>query len=110
MNIKAKVWLTLDEKPLIGKGGYLLLKKIYEKGSLRAAAEELGVSYSFAWKYIQRIERVLGERIVITERGGEFRGGSHLTDEGVRLLRLYEKAAKSIEEMIKTLENEGFSF
>jgi len=105
ISARTKLWLTANGKPLIGEGGYLLLKKIEEKGSLVKAAEELGVSYSFAWRYLQRVEKLLGKKVVESHRGGGERGGTSLTPEGRLLVQLYERARKlverSIEEFVK---------
>ncbi|MCU7786856.1 LysR family transcriptional regulator [Pyrobaculum sp. 3827-6] len=54
-------------------------------GSIKGAAERLGVPYSSVWNKIARGERLLGARLVAASR----RGGARLTEEGRRVLRLY---------------------
>ncbi len=104
VHVRVKVWISIDGEPLLGEGGYRLLKKIEETGSLVKAAEELGMSYSFAWKYLRRIERLVGKKVVNTYRGGERRGGSTLTEEGKLLVRVYEKVYGEIETIVKKVE------
>ncbi|AKG38601.1 MAG: winged helix-turn-helix domain-containing protein [Infirmifilum sp.] len=102
LEVKYKVWLAKDGKPVIGSGGASLLKAILETGSINAAANALGYSYSFAWTYLKKIEQRTGLKVVEKTRGGEEKGGATLTPEGKRLLELYLRAEEAVR---KALEN-----
>ncbi len=88
MKIKFKVWIEEDDKFLIGKGGYTILKAIDQYGSIAKASEVLNMSYKFIWSYIKKLEENLGESVVDMKRGKK--GGTILTPAGKKLLRTYE--------------------
>ena len=68
------------------KGAYQLLCGIEDTGSLKHAAEDLGMSYSKAWSLIKEIEDDFGKQIV----AGHVPRGSEITPFGHRLLGAYE--------------------
>lgn len=87
-----KIWLEHEGKPLIGKGGAEILEQIKNEQSISKAAEKLGMSYRYVWSYLQRIEKVLGEPVVKTYRGGKSGGGgAKLTKLGRELLEEYRR-------------------
>ncbi len=59
-----------------------LLQSIYERGSLRVAAKERGISYRHAWGIMQKWEGALGQPLARLERGR----GATLTPLGQKLL------------------------
>ena len=76
-----------DEK-CFGPGIAVLLQKVQELHSLRAAAMSIGMAYSKAWKIINSIEKEFDVRLI--DREGAH--GSHLTDEARALIRQYHEA------------------
>ena len=48
VNPRVKVWLEADGKNLMGKGGAAILRNVLVEGSIRRAAEKLGISYKYA--------------------------------------------------------------
>jgi len=103
MQIKWKFWIEKDEKHVMGKGGYEILKAIKECGSILRASKRLGMSYRFIWSYLKRMERVLGEEVVISKRGGAKGGETVLTPFGEELLRLYERFEKLMDSALRGL-------
>lgn len=89
VEVRSKVWLEENGSPLIGAGRAELLRAVERTGSINAAAKELGMDYRRAWGLIDSMEKRLTFKLVIRQRGGSGRGTS-LTDEGRRLLDLYE--------------------
>src|SRR5262245_9762785 len=73
----------------LGPGRVDLLELIQETGSLRAAAERMGVSYMRAWQLVKYTNRCFGEPLVKVMRGGKAGGGARLTESGRRTLTLY---------------------
>ncbi|MEF8756871.1 MAG: TOBE domain-containing protein [Halobacteriales archaeon] len=67
-----------------------LLQAIDEHGSLNAAADDLGRSYSRALDRLEALERVHGS-LVERRRGGPAGGGSDLTDAARDLLARFER-------------------
>ncbi len=66
-----------------------ILEEVERRGSLLAAARSQGISYSWVWSKINRVEELLGEKLISVRRGGSKGGGAVLTDVGKELLDLY---------------------
>jgi len=88
------LWLETEKGIFFGPGRAELLDMIEQYGSLRKAAEELGMSYRAAWGKLKRTEEVLGFKLV--DRTRNYKEGYRLTDSG-RALR--EKFGRWIEEV-----------
>ncbi|NCD25119.1 MAG: LysR family transcriptional regulator [Deltaproteobacteria bacterium] len=78
--VRMHLWLESGESVYFGMGRVMLLDKIEEHGSLRKAAEALGMSYRAAWGKLRATEDALGE--VLVESVGTKRGGCRLTARG----------------------------
>ena len=61
---------------------FQLLQSIAERGSLRLAAKERGLSYRHAWGLLRKWQRVFGQPLAHLERGR----GATLTSLGEKLL------------------------
>lgn len=85
--IRLHIWLETTEGVFFGTGRALLLMKIEEHGSLKKAAEDLGMSYRAAWGKIRKTEEVLGVRL-IAQKGCK-KGGHRLTEHGELLKEKY---------------------
>ncbi len=86
-----KLWLSsITGEGIISDDTYDLLKLIKGKGSLKAAAESLGMSYRKAWGNIKDAEALLGYELTNKERGGKDGGQSTLTHKAIKLLEAYE--------------------
>ncbi len=66
-----------------------ILEEVERKGSLLAAARSQGISYSWVWSRVNRVEEILGEKLISVRRGGSRGGGAALTDIGRELLSIY---------------------
>ena len=106
LRVRFKVWLESESGALLGEGGVELLRAVQETGSLKEAARRLNYSYSFAWRYLRRLEDRLGLKLVRTLRGGKAGGTAELTEEALRLLEIYtlaEEAVRSVVERINAV-------
>lgn len=92
-----------DSKSVFGRGIATLCNGVREKGSLNAAAKEIGMAYSKAWRIIKETEASLGVQLL--NRDGAH--GSTLTEEGDHLLDMYfsinEKLSEKALELYKEL-------
>lgn len=102
MKLKYKIWFEVDGEPVITELKYKLLKEIERTKSIKKAAEILNISYKKALEHIKVIEKRLGKRIVIRERGK----GAYLTPEGKKLIEVYEKAKKEFEKTARLIEED----
>ncbi|HWW00032.1 MAG TPA: LysR family transcriptional regulator [Candidatus Acidoferrum sp.] len=79
------------EEVALGPGKVDLLALIAETGSIRAAAERMGMSYMRAWTLIKTMNACFREPLVAASRGGEQHGGAVLTETGRTALKLYRE-------------------
>ncbi|GGU75187.1 molybdenum-dependent transcriptional regulator [Pseudomonas laurentiana] len=68
-----------------------LLQHIGEQGSITRAAKSAGISYKAAWDAIDELNNLAGTPLVERSVGGRGGGGAKLTEEGARVLRLYQR-------------------
>lgn len=84
----------------IGPGKADLLQAIGERGSISAAAREMGMSYRRAWLLVESANSAFRHPLVETLTGGDGGGGARLTEAGKEVLRRYRameaKAARSV--------------
>ena len=93
--IRLHIWLETGEGVVCGAGRAILLQKIEEYGSIRKAAEELGMSYRAAWGKIRKTEKILGVRLIA--QNGSKREGHHLTASGRMLKEQYLQWFEEVE-------------
>lgn len=69
----------------------LLLNLIEEFSSVKKACEHMAISYAKAWDSLNTLEEIVGYQIVIRSHGGKRGGGTTLTEEGKRFIKLYDE-------------------
>lgn len=90
-------------------GAEELFSLIEETGSVRHAADTMGLSYSKAWKIIRRIEEYTGKEAVSCVQGGRGGGKASLTEEGRRILSEYIDIQRKLDEFIaREVQDETF--
>ena len=109
MEIKSKLWIEIDGRPVFGRGRRFLLEAIDRYGSINQAAKEINISYRKAWGYIKAMEERLGFRLVERQTGGRNGGGTTLTKEAKRFLRKYEEMETGIMELVDDRFRDIFS-
>lgn len=93
---------------IIDEFKFHLLKNIKESGSLKAAANQLAVSYRKAWGNIEEIESELGFKLLERTRGGAQGGKTCLTTEGEKLINAYEVLRSEFNESIHKITRNFF--
>lgn len=88
---------------------FLLLKKIKESGSLKSAADQLGVSYRKAWGNVEDIEKGLGFKLLERQRGGAQGGQTKLTTDGEKLIEAHEELRTEFNTAIKMITKKFFN-
>ncbi len=94
---RIKLWVEKDGHLVLSDYRVRILQLVRETGSLAQAAERLGLSYRRAWGKVREIEQNLGLSLVESEVGGAGGGGSSLTEDGERLVALYERFRRRME-------------
>lgn len=86
------------DKKCFGPGVAMLLGRVRTLRSLRAAAADMGMSYSKAWSILHTAEEELGVKLVHSTTGGRSGGGAVLTDRGEALLAAYSAYEAALKE------------
>lgn len=81
---------------------FQLLRAIADNGSLRAAAEQCGISYRHAWGLLQKWEQLTGSPLVSLTRGK----GAELTPLGQKLIWEQQRIAARLEPEFASLSSE----
>lgn len=101
-NYRPKIQVSIaGDEMFFGPGPYRLLKITDETGSVREACNEMGLSYSKAWKILNRMEEEMGREMVIRSRGGTTGGHTFLTDFGKKYLKIYDEYNQSVQAFAK---------
>ena len=80
---RVKLMLCTDDR-FFGPGVCELLERIRETGSIQAAAARMELSYTKAWKILNRAEKEIGTSLITRMSGGKNGGSSTLTEAGER--------------------------
>ena len=113
MKIKLKIWITNNkDESFIGVGLIWLLQRIKKFKSINSAAKDMNMSYVKAIKMLNRLEKNLGKKVIIRNRGGNKRCRTELTPLGEELIKQYDLfqkkikqfAEKEFEKCLKVLE------
>ncbi|MHC4916753.1 MAG: winged helix-turn-helix domain-containing protein [Planctomycetota bacterium] len=105
-----KLWISSeDAQGVFGDGKWRLLAAIERAGSLRAAAQELGISYRKAWGDLKKAEECLGITFIHKHRGGSKGGDTVLTDEGRKWVAAYSRFREDLEQAAEVSFGENIS-
>ncbi|MEE4257267.1 MAG: hypothetical protein V2I47_09525 [Bacteroidales bacterium] len=97
-----KLWLSsLSGEGIISEHIYTLLNGIRDKGSLKAAAEDAGISYRKAWGDLKNAESLLGYELTEKTRGGKEGGKSLLTPSALKLLEAYSALQQKLDDAVE---------
>ena len=96
------------EEKCFGPGVAILLRKVRELHSLRAAAMSIGMAYSKAWTILKNAQQSLGFKLLDSTTGGKHGGGAKLTPEGEKLLDAYDRYCARLREDAAALFEETF--
>ena len=101
-SIKPRIRIVDDDGTIVmGPGKADLLEAIARTGSIRGAAEELGMSYMRAWTLVKTMNAAFRSPLVEKERGGSAQGGAQLTERGAAVLELYRTMEAKAERAIR---------
>ena len=110
-NLRPKLTVQFyTQDKCFGPGVALLLSRVQEHHSLRAASMSVGMAYSKAWTIMKHAEQELGMRLLNSTTGGKRGGGATLTPEGERLLADYTDYVNQLNAHSEALFQEKFSW
>ena len=96
------------EDKCFGPGVAVLLRRVRELHSLRAAAMSMGMAYSKAWTILRAAETGLGFKLLNSTTGGKHGGGATLTPEAEAILAAYERYCANVRQYAAQLFEEDF--
>lgn len=96
------------EDKCFGPGVAVLLRRVRELHSLRAAAMSIGMAYSKAWTILKNAQQSLGVKLLNSTTGGKHGGGASLTPEGETLLDAYDSYCSKLRAYAQELFDETF--
>lgn len=96
LRVKSKVWLEADGRMIFSDGRLQLLEAVARLGSLRRAAQELGMSYRAAWGLLKVSEEALGTPLLDVTIGGARGGGANLTPAARALVRRFRRLREQV--------------
>lgn len=106
--VRLHIWLESQGELFFGIGRAQLLFNIQHYGSIKKAAQSMGMSYRAAWGKIQQSEQALGVKLV--EQRGAKREGLRLTREGEELADLFQAWFMAVERCALSQANSIFPF
>jgi molybdate transport system regulatory protein len=101
MKARAKVWIVFGDGVKFGDGRAQLLELIRERGSIKQAVGEFGMSYRNAWGYLRELEQAAGFKLLERVPGGGRRGGTRLTRQGEQFLHRYQRFRLGVDTVIE---------
>ncbi len=100
--VRPRIRITAENGEIVfGPGKADLLDAIAKSGSIRAAAEELEMSYMRAWSLVRVMNAAFRSPLVEKVRGGAAQGGARLTERGEEVLRIYREMEAKAERAIR---------
>lgn len=106
--VRLHLWLETGEGVAFGLGRLQLLEAVSSTGSLRAAAEQMGMSYRAAWGKLKTTEAAV-QRKLVEKRAGN-RCGYQLTSFGQELVANYKQWLLRVESHALAQAEELFPF
>jgi len=101
VGVRPRLRVMWGQDIALGPGRVELLELIEKTGSLRAAAEQMGLSYMRAWTLVKLTNRCFSAPVVEAVRGGQTGGGARLTDAGRKAMGLYRQMESESQRAVK---------
>jgi molybdate transport system regulatory protein len=103
-SIKALLQLRKGSDSRVGAERIRLLEVIGERGSISAAARELGLSYKGAWDAVQALNNLFERPLVSAQTGGKSGGAATITSAGRAVVLAFRKVEGELSGVVEQLE------
>lgn len=101
-NLKSKLWLEFQGRPIIGVGRMAMLQAIQDHGSIIQASRATGIPYRRIRGAVHHMETSLDQALVLTRRGGREGGCAELTQAAMALLDLFKSLSQGFRDASDT--------
>ena len=102
--VTAPLWMQKGAQNFLGGNRIDLLEQIDRCGSISTAAKAAGMSYKTAWDALNVMNNLADHPLTVAAAGGSGGGGTRLTDEGKKIVRLYRLIEAEHQGMLARLE------
>lgn len=97
MKLKLKISIADgNNESFMGIGLVWLLGRIKRFRSINLAAKDMKMSYAKAHYILKRLERNLGQKLLIKRKGGYDRGGTELTPFAEGFIQRYDRYQRKV--------------
>jgi len=103
-SFRGHIWIDGKEGTFIGYGRVILLERIREHGSITKAAKSMSMSYKHAWELIDSMNRQAERPFIETLIGGKGGGGTKLTADGEKAIRMFWVFHKDFQDFLSNEE------
>src|ERR1700676_1863968 len=110
LTIHGGLWLDRKGQTFVAGGRVALLESIDRLGSITRAAKDVGLSYKAAWDAVDAMNNVADKPLLICATGGHHGGGSHLTEHGHQLVRLYRLLEAGYQHLLGQMQAQVHDF
>lgn len=98
--LRGRLWIEGPEGTFLGYGRVMLLESIREHGSISEAARTMKMSYRYAWKLVDSMNRHSRTPVVVKNTGGRGGGGASLTEAGEQAIDLFRRADQDLQDFL----------
>jgi molybdate transport system regulatory protein len=102
--LNAALSLRRGDGSRVGAERIALLEALGEAGSIRVAAERIGLSYRGAWDAVQALNNLFDAPLVTTQAGGRQGGAAELTDAGRAVIAAFHRVEAELAEVMDRLD------
>lgn len=104
--VTAPLWVQKEAQNFLGGNRIDLLEQIDQCGSISTAAKAAGMSYKTAWDALNLMNNLADQPLTVAATGGSGGGGTRLTEEGKKVVRLYRLIEAEHQGMLTRLEED----
>jgi molybdate transport system regulatory protein len=108
--IKGGLSVDFKGRPFLAGTRIDLLEAIGRTGSITGAAREVGLSYKAAWDTVDAMNNLSDKPLLIRTPGGQRGGGSHLTEHGRDVVRLYRLMESGYQRLLAQMQAQVHDF
>jgi len=94
----------------LGGSRIRLLEAIERTGSISQAAREVSLSYKAAWDAVDAMNNLAERPLLVRTPGGAHGGGSHLTEHGREIVRLYRLMESGYQRLLRQMQAQIHDF
>lgn len=101
LKINGSLWVENGGVRFFGPGPVELLERIAETGSIKQAAQQMGMSYKKAWDLVNNLNTMGAQPFVITSTGGERGGGSAISEEARQMIAYHRQLRERFRQFLE---------